>query len=190
MKKYIRDIIIFICSLTALVITLVLMSKYGMYEIDYGNGTAYYDGGWPMIISNVVTLMALSIAVILSGISIISNVRNATHSEHKKRVKGMKEVILSHDSEAVIYSVPDVVADNLINVCQDFAINWVWHSGDNSKYLQLINNQYVAVFGAEDFIDYLNNHLYPEHKSVEVKRLGCYDYEIPDEYKHLPRFNF
>lgn len=105
-------------------------------------------------------------------------------------IKTMKNVILSHDDEAVIYSVPDEVADNLIDVCQDFAINWVWHSEEKERYLHLIRGQYVAIFNAEDFIDYLNNHLYPEHKSVEVKRLGCYDYEIPEEYKHLPRFNF
>lgn len=76
MRKYIRDIIIFICSLTALIITLVLMSKYGMYEIDYGNGTAYYDGGWPMIISNVVKLGALLIATVLSGYSLLKNLKN------------------------------------------------------------------------------------------------------------------
>ena len=52
----------------------------------------------------------------------------------------MKEVILSHDSEAKIYLVPDEVADNLDKYCWDFAANWVWHGPENAKFLREIGN--------------------------------------------------
>ena len=52
----------------------------------------------------------------------------------------MKEVILSHDSEATIYLVPDKVADNLDKYCWDFAANWVWHGPENAKFLHEIGN--------------------------------------------------
>ena len=92
----------------------------------------------------------------------------------------MKEVILSHDSEAIIYIVPDEVADNLDKYCWDFAADWVWHG----------NGQLGAVFGAPDFIDYLNRWAFPEQNSKLIKRLGCYGYEIPEEYKDYPKYNF
>lgn len=104
---------------------------------------------------------------------------------------GMAEVILSHDSEAILYSVPAEVAANLDQYCWDFSANWVWHGPENGKFLQkLPNGQYGAMFGASDFIDYLNRWAFPECKSRQIKALGCYDYEIPDVYQHYPRYNF
>ena len=103
----------------------------------------------------------------------------------------MKEVILSHDSEAVIYLVPDEVADNLEKYCWDFAANWVWHGPEKEKFLRPFEEGIMgAVFGAPDFIDYLTRHAFPDEPSSRVKGLGCYDYEIPVEYAHLPRYNF
>ena len=102
----------------------------------------------------------------------------------------MKEVILSHDSEAKIYLVPDEVADNLDKYCWDFAVNWVWHGPENAKFLREIGNgQIGAMFGAPDFIDYLNKWAFPEQQSKLVKGLGCYDYEIPEDYKSYPKYN-
>lgn len=46
----------------------------------------------------------------------------------------MKEVILSHDSEAIIYIVPDEVADNLDKYCWDFAADWVWHGPEKNVF--------------------------------------------------------
>ena len=104
---------------------------------------------------------------------------------------GMAEVILSHDSEAILYSVPAEVAANLDQYCLDFSNSWVWHGPENGKFLQkLPNGQYGAMFGASDFIDYLNRWAFPECKSRQIKALGCYGYEIPDAYQHYPRYNF
>lgn len=47
-----------------------------------------------------------------------------------------------------------------------------------------------AMFDSSDFIDYLNKWAFPEQQSKEVKGLGCYDYEIPEEYKSYPKYNF
>ena len=105
--------------------------------------------------------------------------------------RGMEEVILSHDNEAIIYLVPAEVAANLDHYCWDFAANWVWHGPENAKFLHEIGNRQLgAMFGASDFIDYLNKHLFPDQKSTLVKGLDCYDYEIPDDYKFYPKYNF
>ena len=79
---------------------------------------------------------------------------------------GMKEVILSHDSEAMLCLVPAEVADNLDEYCLEF------------------------MFGTAEFIDYLNRWAFPDFQSKIVRGLGCYDYEIPMEYQKLPRHNF
>ena len=103
----------------------------------------------------------------------------------------MKEVILSHDSEAKIYSVPDKVADHLEKYCLDFAVNWVWNGPERERFLKDFGDgTLVAVYGAPDFIDYLNIWVIPEQQSGLIKALGCYDYEIPDEYIAYPKFNF
>lgn len=102
----------------------------------------------------------------------------------------MKEVILSHDSEAKIYLVPDEVADNLAKYCWDFAADWVWHGPENKRFLKDIRGLTCAIFGDADFIDYLNRWAFPEQQSILIKGLGCYDYEVPEEYKDYPQYNF
>lgn len=107
------------------------------------------------------------------------------------RYEGMAEVILSHDSEAMLYLVPAQVASNLDKYCLDFAANWVWHGPENGKFLRSFGgSQLGAVFGAPDFIDYLNRWVFPECESKLVKGLGCYNYEIPPEYQGYPQYNF
>ena len=104
---------------------------------------------------------------------------------------GMKEVILSHDSEAMLCLVPAEVADNLDVYCLDFGFSWVWHGPENGRYLKWVNEDLVgAMFGVSEFIDYLNRWAFPDFQSKIVKGLGCYDYEIPAEYQKLPRHNF
>ena len=62
---------------------------------------------------------------------------------------------------------------------------------ENAKFLhEMRNGQIGAMFGAPDFIDYLNEWVFPEAQSHLVKGLGCYDYEIPEEYGVYPRYNF
>lgn len=105
--------------------------------------------------------------------------------------KGMAQVILSHDSEAVLYEVPAEAAAHLDVYCWEFAANWVWNGPENGRFLRKFGeNQYGAVFGAPDFIDWLNRWEFPEQKSREIRSLGCYGYEIPPEYQHLPKYNF
>ena len=94
---------------------------------------------------------------------------------------GMKEVILSHDSEAMIYLVPAKVAADLDKYCWDFAANWVWHGPENSKFLKQFGDSHLgAVFGASDFIDYLNKWAFTFGRNVMqmnlqllTKRLLC-----------------
>ena len=102
---------------------------------------------------------------------------------------GMEEVILSHDSELMLYSVPAEVAAYLDEYCMNFAANWVWHGPENKKYLHNFGDgQLGAVFGADDFIDYLNRWEFPDKPSKRIKNLGCF--ELPDEYRNHPHFNF
>jgi len=104
---------------------------------------------------------------------------------------GMQEVILSHDSEAMIYLVPAEVAANLEEYCWDFAANWVWYGPENGKFLKKFGGEQLgAVFGAPDFIEYLNKWVFPDCQSKLVKALGCYDYALPEEYRQYPRYNF
>lgn len=104
---------------------------------------------------------------------------------------GMKEVILSHDREAMVYLVPAEVAADLDTYCRDFAANWVWHGPENARFLKSFgDSQLGAVFGASDFIEYLNRWAFPNHESRLVKDLGCFYYEIPEEYHNYPRYNF
>ena len=104
---------------------------------------------------------------------------------------GMREVILSHDSEAVLYSVPAEVAAYLEEYCWDFAANWVWHGPENGRFLKPFGQgQLGAVFGAPDFIDYLNKWAFPDRESKRVKGLGCDFCELPEEYQRFPRYNF
>lgn len=102
----------------------------------------------------------------------------------------MKDVLLSHDDKVLMYSVPDEVAAHLEEYCLDFAANWIWKNPNGAKLLKNIGGQRVAIYGAPDFIDYLNEWLFPEQQSKLVRQLDFYDYEIPEEYQEYPRFNF
>ena len=41
-----------------------------------------------------------------------------------------------------------------------------------------------------DFIDYLNRWVFPEEPSRVVRGLGCPFYDLPEDCRALPRFNF
>lgn len=70
MKNRIGNIIIFVLSLTALVVSLILLKVYGAYEIEYGGGSVVIDGGWFMVIMNVIRLIALFITTAISGVKL------------------------------------------------------------------------------------------------------------------------
>lgn len=102
----------------------------------------------------------------------------------------MKEVILSADDKVIIYSVPDIVADNLDKYCLDFCENWIWKNPNGAKLLKVHNGMKIACYNTSDFIDYLNEWLFPDQKAGLIQELDYYDYELPTEYKNYPSFNF
>jgi len=96
----------------------------------------------------------------------------------------MKNVILSADGPLCVYSVPDKIADNLEGACWYFSSIWIFEEPQVKRFLK----NGVAWFNEKDFIDYLNNWETPESPSVLVEELT--GYEIPEQYKDCPKYNF
>ena len=103
----------------------------------------------------------------------------------------MKNVLLSHDGKMKMYLVPDDVANNLKEYCMHFSFHWLMND-PNAQKLRVTTPSGVIgyIFGAQDFIDYLNDFIFPNQKSTLVAEMDFYDYEIPEEYKDIPWFNF
>ena len=100
----------------------------------------------------------------------------------------MKEVILSADSDSIVYLVPDEVADNLYAYCTEFCDDWLWNSPQAQKYR---TGQGVR-YSEDDFIEYLNKYKFPDCRSRQVKIMGWTNYgeNLPEEYKDCPNFHF
>lgn len=98
----------------------------------------------------------------------------------------MKEVILSADGFRYVYSVPDKVAENLYEYCIEFC-KWLNDSPDAKKFRRKTKTGTVLSYTEEDFINYLNQYLFPDEYSKYVANLG---YSIPQEYRDIPHFNF
>ena len=98
----------------------------------------------------------------------------------------MKEVIISADGDSKVYLVPDVVADNLREYCIGFCDDWLITSPNANKYRQ------KGWYNEEDFIEYLNEWVFPEEQSVLVENLGWIDFDeaLPKPYNNCPEFNF
>lgn len=120
--------------------------------------------------------------------SIISGYPCESDSYKTLRLFVMKEIVLSADGDSAVYSVPDVVADNLREYCIEFCDNWLWNCPDAKCF----RNGPGVCYTEADFIGYLNKYLFPEQKSVLVKRLGWTNLgkNLPPEYRGLPCFNF
>ena len=104
---------------------------------------------------------------------------------------GLAEVILSHDGEALLCSVPAEVAAHLETYCLDFSTSWIWHGPENGRFLHRFGEDSVgAIYGSADFIEYLNRWVFPEQVSRIIRGLGCSYDQIPEEYSQLPRYNF
>lgn len=97
----------------------------------------------------------------------------------------MKKIILSNDGDSLMYSVPDIVAENLGKYCLKFS-NWLY-TNKSKKYW--ING--AMCFGTDDFIAYLND-LFPNEQSKFLLNIGWTNMgeNIPKKYKNLPYFNF
>ena len=100
----------------------------------------------------------------------------------------MKKIILSADSDCVVYLVPDIVADNLSEYCIEFCDKWIWSSPDAKQFRKGSG----VCYNETDFIDYLNRYIFPEEKSKLVENLGWTNLgkNIPPKYKDIPYFNF
>ena len=108
----------------------------------------------------------------------------------------MKYVLLSADSAPSIYSVPDVVADNLHEYCFTFCDKWLLESPDAAKYR---TNMGVA-YNEDDFIKYLNKCIFPDEPSVLIETLdwsvindainGRGTPQLPERYKGCEWYNF
>ena len=105
----------------------------------------------------------------------------------------MKEVILSADSDSMIYLVPDEVANHLDEYCLEFCEKWLLTSPQAVKYRQRDEDGEICLCYSEStFIDYLNEHVFPEQKSVFVKNIGWTNLgeNLPAKYQGIPCFNF
>ena len=100
----------------------------------------------------------------------------------------MREVILSADGDSIVYLVPDEVANHLRKYCIEFADVWLKTSKKAKRFR--INGGFC--YNASDFIDYLNEEVFPNQKAVFVKNLGWTNLgkNLPAEYKNCPYFNF
>ena len=100
----------------------------------------------------------------------------------------MKNVILSADGDSVIYSVLDAAAYNLEKYCLDFCAKWLHNSPDAEKY----RTGNIVCYTEADFIDYLNEYIFQEEKSVLVKDIGWTGLgeKLPEQYSDYPYFNF
>ncbi len=75
MKKKTIDILIFIASVISLCVTIILLWRFGAYEITYDNSTVVIDGGWFLISMNAIRVIALSVLCIVSGIRLFRTKR-------------------------------------------------------------------------------------------------------------------
>ena len=102
----------------------------------------------------------------------------------------MKEVILSSDGEASLYLVPDPVAGRLEDYCLEFAQKWLWQSPEAKPYHRNINGVDCVCYTEADFIAWLGRYCFPEQPSRRLRGLGCPFYDLPEEYRSHPQYNF
>ena len=101
----------------------------------------------------------------------------------------MKNVIISADGDRIVYSVQNIVADNLTEYCIEFCDKWLKTSPHAKKYR--FNGG--LCYNERDFIEYLNRFIFPKEKSVFIENLGPIGIDevpIPECYKDCPMFNF
>ena len=103
----------------------------------------------------------------------------------------MKQVLLSADGPISVFSVPDQVADNLEQYCNEFCCNWLPKSPDAAKYRVSSGDQVVMCYNEKDFIEYLNQYVCDQQSTlVETIRLNGWEDELPEAYRDLPYFYF
>ncbi|MCL2633374.1 MAG: hypothetical protein FWD34_02545 [Oscillospiraceae bacterium] len=97
----------------------------------------------------------------------------------------MKYVLLSSDSVPSVFSVPDVVADNLQEYCLEFCNKWLPNSPDAGEY----RIDGCLCYNENDFIKYLNKWIFPDEPSEFVELLEfSVIYEAVNGWKSSPVF--
>ena len=99
----------------------------------------------------------------------------------------MKYILLSADNLPSVYSVPDIVADNLEKYCLEFCEEWLHKSPHAKEYRKDFGGYICACYDERDFIKYLNTWIFPNNPSLFIETL-CED--IPQKYNDCKRFNF
>ena len=100
----------------------------------------------------------------------------------------MKPVVLSADGNRKVYSVPDIVAEDLEKFCMEFSCDWIRKSPEAKKY----RRGSAVCYNEDTFIEYLNTYIFPKEKSVLIRDLGWIDFDskLPEPYCDYPQFNF
>ncbi len=98
----------------------------------------------------------------------------------------MKNVILSADRDYKVYSVPDIVAENLEKFCIEFCSDWLVNSPSAEKY----RANGTLRYNEDDFIEYLNTQLFLEERSELIENIGRIVDKPPYPYENCPEFNF
>ena len=108
----------------------------------------------------------------------------------------MKYILLSADNPPSVYSVPDIVADNLQEYCCAFCDKWLHESPHAAEYRVGLG----VAYNESDFIKYLNQWVFPDEPSVLVETLdwsvindainGRGAPNLPEKYKGCEWFNF
>ena len=106
---------------------------------------------------------------------------------HMHTENNMGKVILSADGDRHIYLVPKEVSDNLKKYCDDF-LNWMKNDPEAEDY----RRYGILDYNEEDFVKYLNERVFPDRPSEEIKNLGYTENGnvLPDEYSKYPWYNF
>ena len=107
----------------------------------------------------------------------------------------MKCILLSADVELSVYSVPDIVSDNLIEYCTEFR-EWLEASPHAQEY-RIDSGDYQGLCYTErDFIKYLNMWIFPDNLSEHIETLhnvwvgSSIPNDIPEKYKYCEWYNF
>ena len=105
----------------------------------------------------------------------------------------MKKIILSADNNLKLYSVPDEVADDLGKYSFEFN-QWLFQSPYAEKYRKrgVSNDEtYIyVVYNEKDFIEYLNQWIFPDNPSVFIENICEFNEKIPDKYAAYQWYNF
>ena len=100
----------------------------------------------------------------------------------------LKNIVISADGDRMVYSVPDIVADNLRDFCLEFCGEWLPTSPHAKRY----RIRSGLCYNESDFIEYLNKWVFPDKQSIFIENLGWIDFgaPLPERYKDCPQFNF